>query len=135
MRYSPQATDRTWRRRCTEREQRELPWKLELAHDWFEQAWDAAHRAGAAAMQVCAECPDDWGHAHVRIPDGLFSAWLVKTGKAKYDADFDGMQRAVRIYRLVDTRDRARSKAYAKAFVRALVAAGIDAYDELTALD
>ena len=41
-----------------------------------------------------------WCFVHVRIPDGLFAPWLVKTGKAKVDADFDGKQAAVRVYRL-----------------------------------
>ena len=35
---------------------------------------------------------------HVRIPDGLFASWLVKTGKAEVAADFDGMQAAVRVF-------------------------------------
>jgi hypothetical protein len=70
---------------------------------------------------------------HVRFSEGLFAAWLLESGKAKYDADFDGKQRAVRLYRLgcaPNVLDCARLEAYAEAFVRTLAAAGIDAYSE-----
>ena len=132
MRKSPKAVEEEWQRYVRERSQRELGWKLELNHHRFEALWTRAHQAGEQAMHACAESLG-WCFVHVRIPDGLFASWLVQTGKAKVDADFDGKQAAVRVYglgRSEDTRDCARLEAYAKAFARVLIEAGVDAYDE-----
>jgi hypothetical protein len=130
MRYSPEQTERDWQQYVADRMQRDLSWKLELAHDNFEKLLNKAQRAGDNAMRECAE-GNGFCFVLIRFPDGLFARWLVKTGKAKVDADFDGKQAAVRIHiARRDIRDCARLEAYAEAFVRVLVAAGIDAYDE-----
>jgi hypothetical protein len=128
--YPAEKVDQEWRRANSQRAQRELSWKLELNHHRFEELWRKAQRAGEKAMAACAESPG-WCCVRVRIPVSLFASWLVKTGKAKVSADFDGKQAAVRVcisFRGIHDCDRL--EAYAKAFARVLIAAGIDAYDE-----
>lgn len=124
LRYSPEAIECDWQKHIRDRFERELEWKLPLLHDRFEQLWREAHREGAKAMASTTESKF-WCMVHVRIPDGLFASWLVKTGKGTVDADFDGKQRAVRIYSLVPgadvIHDCARKEAYAKAFARVLI--------------
>jgi hypothetical protein len=133
--YSAKAVERDWWQYVHERGQRELPWKLRLNQRRFERLWNKAHREGRKAMLACAEGPA-WCFAHVRIPNCLFTSWLIATGKAEVSADFAGMQAAVRVFihcRDVndrDVNDCNRLDAYAEAFARVLIAAGIDAYDE-----
>jgi hypothetical protein len=79
------------------RAEKELEWKLEINHLRFERLWRKAHRKGKRAMHAAKESPG-WCSVHVRIPDGLFASWLMKTGKAKYSADFSGNQGAVRVF-------------------------------------
>jgi hypothetical protein len=106
-----------------ERAQRELEWKLDINHSRFERLWRKAHREGERAMRATKESPG-WCIVHVRIPDGLFAFWLVKTGKAKYSG-------GVRVFiSCQDIYDCNRQEAYAEAFMRVLIAAGIDAHVE-----
>ena len=122
--------ERDWQQYKHERAQRELEWKLDINHSRFERLWRKAHREGKKAMHATKESPA-WCFAHVRISDGLFASWLMKTGKAKYSDDFDGNQGAVRVFiSFRDIHDCDRLDAYARAFARVLIAAGIDAYDE-----
>jgi hypothetical protein len=134
MKQSAEARDRDFHHYVARRTEQETPKKLSLANAHFERALAQAHLAGKAALEVCLEGPG-WCSVHVRFPEGLFAAWLVKTGNAKYNADFDGKQRAVRLYLVEkkieeDVHDCDRLEAYAEAFVRALAVAGIDAYVE-----
>jgi hypothetical protein len=81
----------------------------------FERLWRKAHREGERAMHAAKESPS-WCFVNVRISDGLFAHWLVKMGKARYSADFNGNQGAVRVFVSVifkDVHDCGRQEARA----------------------
>jgi hypothetical protein len=127
---SPKTVQRDWLEANSRRQERELDWKLQLNEHQFERIWRQAHGEGGEAMSTAKE-GGGYCFVHVRIADGLFASWLVKTGKAKVSADMGGNQAAVRVFIAKrDVGDCNRLEAYAKAFTMVLIKSGIDAYDE-----